>query len=286
MSRTLLVVCMIVMCLWSELATGGEATVALPFKFREGLLDYKQEVHSRISVAIKFMRSEIEKNPLNVKALYSLAELVSIYNPKEARQHLLEVLKITPKVPEVHFSLGTIAYFEDDFSQAQIHFARAIEVDPQYVFGYNALAFVQGKIGDLQQSVATLRKGLTMVGPRESFYYNLGFIYTGLEDYARGIESLQNAITLNPNDPEYYFMLGNLHAMDQDYLTARTILEKAFDLNPNNAIALLGIAYTFKQENNLEKAIELAEQALKLDPTNSKIAEELAWYKNLKQESQ
>ena len=282
MKLALSLVCAIVVSLLGEITLAGEAMI--PFKAREGLLEYSQEVRSRISVVIDYLRGEIEKTPSNMKARTSLALLLSIDHPDEAREHLQEVLKVNPKSAKLQYVLGSIAFFQNDFVQAETHFSRAIEIDPQFVIGYNALATVQGNSGEINRGIATLQHALKTLGPRESFYYNLGLLNHALKRYSRSIEYIQQAIALNPYDPEYHILLGYMHLMEQDYQTARPILEKALELDPNNALALLVIAFSFKLENNLDKAIALAEQALKLHPQNSKIKEELEWYKQLQQE--
>lgn len=272
-------VCATLFCLCGNASMINAADLKIPYQFREGFLGYKEQVHSGINLAIDYLETEVEQNPDNVKARFALAQLSWMYHPKEAQQQLETILKRTPQMPEVHFFLGVIAYYQKNIEQARTHFSRAIEVDPQYPFGYNALAVVEQQTGGVAQGIAILQKGLATLGPRESFYFNLALIYAGIEEDLQAIENVQRVITLNPNDEEYNFLLGGLQLRQKDIGGARRHFQKAFELNPKNAIALLGIASTFKEEHDFEKAIELGEQAKRLAPHSKVIDEELAEYR-------
>ena len=79
---------------------------------------------------------------------------------------LEEVLRSTPNSAKAHFLLGNVYAQQDQFTKAEEHFNKALELDPKYVDARSNLGVVYYRQGKLQEaekpSALPLHKALTM----------------------------------------------------------------------------------------------------------------------------
>jgi len=153
-------------------------------------------------------------------------------NLSEAKEHILDALRIYPRFVEARLNLGMVFEKEGDFSSAAEQYKRAIEIRPDLPFGWKSLAQVLNQLG---QNEDALKAALV-------------------------------AEKINPNDPDLQFMLGYLSSRNNMPHDAIMHYRKALAINPNQPAVLNNLAWllsTLPDDSlrNGKEAVELAEKA-------------------------
>ncbi|EAR85709.2 tetratricopeptide repeat protein (macronuclear) [Tetrahymena thermophila SB210] len=96
-----------------------------------------------------YIKRSLEVNPLNYKALNTLACIIVELNPQQKHQYieiLKQVLKIKEDYYRAHFNIATAYEDIKDFQNAEYHYKRSIELNPElfklyYTYIYFLLSF-------------------------------------------------------------------------------------------------------------------------------------------------
>jgi len=137
-------------------------------------------------------------------------------------------------LPEVHITLGVISHYYDwDWTSAEQHYLRAIELDPCSAEAYARyavlLVFARGKFDEAVEK-AQLSIELDPFNPLWHYYF--GLVLQGARRYADSIKTLKRAIELAPTSAVYYHQLGLAYLFNKMYDQAIAVF--------NNEIALTG----------------------------------------------
>ena len=121
---------------------------------------------------------------------------------------------------------------------------RALELDPNYVVAYEALAAL--------------------------------YINTKQED--RAIAEYQKIISLRPDSAGPYTLIGMLQYQKQNHDAAIENYRKALERDPNNAIAANNLAYLYADgKGNLDEALRLAQGVVQKNPNVAGFLDTLGW---------
>ena len=127
-------------------------------------------------------------------------------------------------------------------AEAQSHFRRAIERDPNFAPGHAGLAYA------LFLSVM------------------LGFGGDAESSVAEASEAAHRAIMLDPEDAFGQATLGRVHQMKGEHEAAISAYEKALTLNPNYASAHYGLGWTLIYSGRPEEGLPVVDEAIRLSP--------------------
>jgi eukaryotic-like serine/threonine-protein kinase len=229
--------------------------------------DGKEKVLNAVGEAAAKLRGELGESIGTVKKFDAPLE--------EATTSSLEALKA--------YSLGQEKLGESTASGALPYFHRAIQLDPNFAMGYEALgstyialgevqrgsqyyakafqlqdrgsereklsitaAYYSNVTGDIDKSVQAYRQ-LIEIYPRERrAYLDLGDQYASLGDYEKAAEATRHSMNLAPDDIGSYANLGNYLLALQRFDEARQILEQALSRKLDDFIlhnALYGLAF-------------------------------------------
>ncbi len=173
-----------------------------------------------VTEAENYYRRAIELDPEYARAYGALAvqltrEVFLGYadNPAQTRARALEMalkgVSINPELPQVQWALGYVYLYRDEFDNAIAALERAITLSPSYADGYGLLALVNNNLGQAEEAIRLLEKGMEL-NPYYSwdYLYNLGRAYYTLGDYQRSAELLEQALQRNaaPPAPRIYLI--------------------------------------------------------------------------------
>jgi adenylate cyclase len=127
-------------------------------------------------------------------------------------------------------------------AEAQSHFRRAIERDPNFAPGHAGLAYA------LFLSVM------------------LGFGGDAESSVAEASEAAHRAIMLDPEDAFGQATLGRVHQMKGEHEAAISAYEKALALNPNYASAHYGLGWALIYSGRPEEGLPVVDEAIRLSP--------------------
>jgi len=139
------------------------------------------------------------------------ANLTNTGKLDEAIAKFNEVLVEVPKCVECHVNLGAIHSRKQDWTKAEEHYKKALELSPESVESYNGLANVYNaqkkfKEASAMSAEATKRSGGT--GGNAESLYNQGVIAWNGNDFPKAQELFDAAVKADPKHAEAHFMLG------------------------------------------------------------------------------
>jgi tetratricopeptide (TPR) repeat protein len=216
-------------------------------KIRKDLSEFYREQGDRLlerqyfEAAGDAFRTAIEINPNNVEATYGLAKAEVFILPEGQTftvpgivdSKLDSLIEHRPKDYQLHLLRGYQYQSQGDFENARVSFQNAVQLNPDFVYGYIALGFLNQYALDSNEII------------QETIRY-----YT-------------KALELEPDNTDALSNLGMMNMLLGDFDTAFTHYEKAYSLSWSLMSNLdLGEAQIFR--GNFDKALELHQWALKI----------------------
>src|SRR4051812_36741764 len=95
----------------------------------------------------------------------------------KARQLFQQALAIRTDVPDVHNGLATVCFQMRDLPSAAHHFREVTRLDPLRAGAYINLGAVYNLLGQFDEAITALRRGIQLDGHLAEGYYNLGLVY-------------------------------------------------------------------------------------------------------------
>jgi tetratricopeptide (TPR) repeat protein len=225
---------------------------------------------------------------------------------------------LNDKLPEVHFSLGTVYATTGQTAQAISELKRAQELAPNSDEGYRRLGNAYLAAGQKEQAIRALEKAvelnpylwanlnslggaylntgnyekalkyyqrITQVEPQNQIgFANLGSVYISMGRYEESIAPLETAMKLDPQ-PVVISNLGTAYFYLHRYADAVKQFEKAVQLNPSDETMMGNLADGYRAAGQMEqakatydKAIALAFKALRVNPRSATTMGSLALY--------
>ncbi len=148
------------------------------------------------------------------------------------------------------------------------------------------LGSVYRTTGKYAESIAELKRALSLAPNSDDFYRRLGDVYLDSGDSAQALEAYQKAAKLNP----YYWVdensLGEAYARVGDYSEALQAFEKVSLLEPDIDVGFENVGNMYLQQGDYQKSIPYLQKALSIEPYFSTYSNLGTSYFLLKQYSQ
>ncbi len=155
----------------------------------------------------------------------------------DARRALALLLPIAPEDPtnpEIPLYLGLFSQRVGDLPAAEVHLARALELDPRNAWALTLHGMVAGARGDTALAEARLREGLRRLPNYAQLKVNLGILLLGTGRREEAEKWLREATADNPGSFDAWEVLGDLLAGDPARAAeAASAYERARALRPN-----------------------------------------------------
>ena len=206
----------------------GEArrhsTVAEAYEhYLRGRYHSLQDTTDGLDKAMQHLRRAIELDPSYALAYSGLADTYTLLGsygvlPMSeayplARAAALKALELDDTLGQAHNSLAAIsADYYWDWADAERHFKRAIELEPNYETAHSSYAFNLAYMGRGEEALvfAERAKHLDPVSPNAQI--NVGIILYFARRYDESIDEIAQALELNPNFGGAHVMLGRVYA--------------------------------------------------------------------------
>ena len=281
---------------------------------------------STIQSAIDYFNTALRKDPKFALAYTGLADAsLRMYEEKKdsfwtekALNAAKQAQTLNDKLPEVHFSLGSVYAATGQTAQAITELKRAQELAPNSDEGYRRLGNAYLSAGQNEQGIRALEKAVklnpyywvnlnalgnayrqtgdyeralryfqqvTQLEPQEQVgFSNIGVVYLSMGRYEESIAPLETAVKLDPQ-PEVFSNLGTSYFYLRRYGDAVKQFEKAVELNPSDETIMGNLADGYravgqmdKAKATYDKAIALAFKALRVNPRSTTTMGSLALY--------
>lgn len=185
----------------------------------------------------------------------------------QAEQHYLRVLQVEPQQPDALHLFGVLAHQVGRNDVALQYVRDAIAVQPLQPAFHFHLGLIHQALGDAAQAEAAYREALRLAPEYPEALNNLGLLLMQRGDQAGAEAALRKAVRLRPQYADPRFNLGWLLLQQQKLEDAEILLRKATELNPGFAPGLFRLGVVLAGRGRPVEAETAYREALRLAPT-------------------
>lgn len=194
----------------------------------------------------------------------------------KAEELLRQLIVDSDRFADVHHMLGIIAHDRGDFTNAQIRFEKALEINPYYTEAQLNLVVTYNELGmydEARQLYATVRKRTRpqnldplVKGRISNLHAQVAQAYLDAGMSREALSELERAVQLSPEYVDLRVRLGLLYRDTGELVRARSELEQARNLNPQYIHARLSLGTLLLGGGEHEAARREFEAVLALEP--------------------
>jgi tetratricopeptide (TPR) repeat protein len=166
------------------------------------------------------------------------------------------------------YALGDTAHGKGrDIPEAEGHYLRAIELDPNFAMANARLGVVYANSGQVAKAHKYFAKAYDLsqhVSERERLYIAGHYYQNVTGDMPKVIETLQEAIQIYPGNLDSYININVAYQLSGEYEQGLPYAQKAVQLQPDDAIAAENLLTDYLGLNRMAEARAELERARKL----------------------
>jgi tetratricopeptide (TPR) repeat protein len=143
---------------------------------------------------------------------------------------------------------------DKNFSEAKIILEEILSSDPKNAEVLYNLGMCYSELGELDNSVETLKQSLKFKPDNPNALTALGFSYIKLDRYKEAEEALKRALELDPNNLFAINNLGGLYGKMEKYELAIKTFDHGEKLFPDDSRIIYGLGISYQKLGNLATA--------------------------------
>ena len=160
---------------------------------------------------------------------------------------------------EAHLALALVHYRADwDWTKAERHFRRAIEINDGYATGHHQYAMFLAAMNRLEQALAEIRRAHELDPLSLLISTAVGRILHFSRRFDEAIEQCRRTIEMNPRFPLAHFDVAIAYGNVGRYTEAIEAFKKWAELLGDKSWAKGGLAVIYAEMGEREKALQLA----------------------------
>jgi serine/threonine protein kinase/tetratricopeptide (TPR) repeat protein/TolB-like protein len=193
-------------------------------------------------------------------------------------------LELAPNSDEAYRRLGKAYIANNQKDEALRALEKAVDLNPYYWNNLTALGNAYLNFGESDKAAKLFAQTIQLEPDNPAGYSNLALVYFGQGKYEESITYFQKALKLKPT-AAIYSNLGTAFFYLKRYPEALSMFEKAVEMSPDDETSMGNLADGYRLAGNkekaqatYEKAITLAFKELKVNPRNAEVVGNLALY--------
>jgi tetratricopeptide (TPR) repeat protein len=201
---------------------------------------------NKIDEAVNFYNSALAIDGANFNSLRGLISIYAARNQTaQAHARVDQSIAAQPANASLHFLKGQVYGFERNATSAEAEFRRALEIDPNYLAAYSALAA----------------------------------LFVNMNQQDRAIAEYTKIVERRPDNAATYTLIGMLEMNRQNIDAAIDNYRKALAKDDKAVFAANNLAWLYAEygKGNLDEAVRLAQGAVQANPGVPSFADTLGW---------
>lgn len=182
-----------------------------------------------------------------------------------AEKRYRKAARLDPKNHLALRLLGRLYAERGKLSEARDILESAVTLTTADAVTWTDLGNVLLLINNIDDAMSCYFRALNIDATLPTTHFNLSRAYRAIGDTEQAIKSLKKGLQLAPNELSQQYALGVLYRTENQFSRARVIFRRAEKLDPENIEIKIAIATTFLDESDYENATAEAERALVLD---------------------
>ena len=178
-----------------------------------------------------------------------------------AKTAAAKALEIDDQLAEAHVSLGYISYaYEWDWPGAEMHFDRALALNPAYVRAHIFYPLYLSSRGRSQEALAVANSALALDPASPNLSHNLAVQLYLARLFDQAIEQCHRTLEIDPNFAVAYAVLGQAYLARGTNREAVPVLEKYSALSQGSAESLALLGYSYARLGERSQALQTLEE--------------------------
>ncbi|MFQ5798813.1 MAG: tetratricopeptide repeat protein, partial [Bacteroidota bacterium] len=174
-----------------------------------------------------------------------------------------------------HYFLGEQLMDRAKFTEAQVEYRKAIELDPTFGLAYYRLTYaISWYAGSSQKAKASMQKALELIDriPEKERYMVRALNAELGGRYTAGISVLREMEQIYPDDKEMIYNIGDWSYHANRYATAAEYLEKVLAMDPSFERAMQHLTWTYADLGQYGRSLEYANRLLAVNEKEGMLA--------------
>src|SRR5579859_915830 len=242
-----------------------------------------QQDPKNVQAAMTLFDDAIKKDPGFALAYTGMADAsLFMYREKKERFWSEKALasaqqaeRLNDKLPEVHFSLGTVYAAVGQTSQAISELKRALDIAPNSDEAYRRLGRAYEATGQKDEAIKALQKAVEI---NPYFWMNqsaLGAAYIDFGNYEGALKQFQLVTQLEPQNAAGYDNLGSVYSRMGRYEESVSAYQKALQIQPY-AATYSNLGTSFFYLKRYPESVQMFQKAVEMSPGDETIVGNLA----------
>jgi tetratricopeptide (TPR) repeat protein len=198
--------------------------------------------------------------------------LMELDRNEEATQIIEQAIPGTQDAYALDIRLGVLRMKQGRFDDARVALNQAIQLHPELVLGYVALAQSFMQQGDDQKALEPLLKARATLPQDATLEYYFGLVSLRLGHNADAEAALKNSARLRPEVVEPHYQLGKLYLASNRLPEAQSEFERVIALEPANSNAHYQLSKIYARLGDTQKATQMAAETKDLMQTQREAA--------------
>jgi tetratricopeptide (TPR) repeat protein len=127
-----------------------------------------------------------------------------------ARDEFEQAARIDPKLPFVHYFLGTVYRHRNDLESAKQEFVKDTAIEPDVAYDYEQLGIVCYALGQVPEAERSFKEALRLDASLGTSDYGLAKIYRQQGKYAEALHALEAAGAIDARSASVHYLRGQV----------------------------------------------------------------------------
>jgi serine/threonine-protein kinase len=194
---------------------------------------------------------------------------------EKALEAAQQAQRLDDRLPEVHFSLGSVYTATGRTAEAITELRRALELAPNSDEAYRRLAAAYMDARRKNEAIRAFEKAAELNPYYWLNYRQLGKAYFQIGDNDKALAAWQKIIQLEPDNFEGYQDVGAVYLTEANYSECIPLFQKALQLNPTaDNYSNLGTSYFYLKR--YDEAVRMFAKATEMNPNDQELRGNLA----------
>lgn len=249
----------------ARLAAARPVRMDVYLKYREGRSAFES---GNLDMAVKLLEETLHLDPDFAPAYSWLADAhlslgywAAKPDPllKRANTAALRALQLNPTLADPHLLRGRVlSNFEWKWEEADEHFRKAIELNPNHVRAYLVYGKYLAIVGRTEEAAEMVERALELDPLSASTNGLAGEVFHASRNYPRAIDLLQTAVALHPNGVQYHVQLACIYGAAREFSRAHAHIDQAIGRTGMDLRAQAIQAWIYARSGKIEQARKLA----------------------------
>lgn len=222
--------------------------------------------------ACEAFRALRRRDPYRVETMDVFSTVLWHLGREVELSHLAQTLVSHARLkPQTWCALGNCFSLQKDHETALRYFRRAVQLDPDFAYGYTLAGHEHAATEDFDKALACFRQAIRANARHYNAWYGLGVLFYRQEKLQIARYHFERALQINPRSSVLLCYLGIVMMDARQLPQALAMLEQAVAIDPKNPLARFKRATVLLSLGQLQPALSELQSLAEVAPKEAAI---------------